>query len=156
MTSTRITPALEAELQALAGQLGCEVAHVEFRGGILQIVLDREPGTITLQDCEAFSKLASAALDLEDFGRGRYLLEVSSPGLDRQLYRPRDFERFRGREIRVTFFEGAERRKRTVVGRLASFEEVGGGTATVVEPDGAEHRIPMSDVKAARLVAELP
>lgn len=156
MPTTRITPTLESELQALAAQIGCEVAHTEFRGGVLQVVLDRDPGSITLQDCEAFSRMASATLDLEDFGRDRYLLEVSSPGLDRQLYRPRDYERFCGREVRVTFLEGSERKKRTVVGRLAHYDDAGPGLATVVEPTGAEHRIPMSDVKIARLVAELP
>lgn len=155
MPSTRITAALEAELQALAAQLGCEVAHLEFRGGVLQVVLDREPGAISLQDCEAFSKMASGALDLEDFGQARYVLEVSSPGLDRQLHRARDYHRFRGRQVRVTFFEGAERKKRTIVGSLAAFEDAGGGVATVVEAGGAEHRIPLADIKMARLVPEL-
>jgi ribosome maturation factor RimP len=156
MATTRITTDLETELQAVAAQLGCEVDRVEFRGGVLQIVLDRFPGTVTLQDCEAFSKLAGAVLDLEDFGRDRYVLEVSSPGLDRQLHRPRDFERFQERDVRVTFVTGEERKKRTVVGRLASWDGAGGGIATVVEPAGEEHRIPLSDIKTARLVVELP
>jgi ribosome maturation factor RimP len=156
MATTRISAPLEGELQALAGQLGCELLHLMFRGGVLRAVLDREPGGVTLQDCEAFSKSASALLDLEDFGRDRYVLEVSSPGLDRELYRARDYERFRGRDVRVTFFEGAERKKRTVVGRLASWDDSSGGLATVIEAGGGEHRIPMADIKVARLVAELP
>jgi ribosome maturation factor RimP len=118
-------------------------------------VLDRDPGGISLQDCEAFSKMASGALDLEDFGQARYVLEVSSPGLDRQLHRPRDYHRFRGRQVRVTFFEGAERKKRTIVGTLATFEDAAGGIATVVEEGGAEHRLALADIKMARLVPEL-
>jgi ribosome maturation factor RimP len=155
MATTRITAPLETELQSVAGQLGCELLHISFRGGVLQAVLDRENGGVTLQDCESFSKLASAVLDLEDFGRDRYVLEVSSPGLDRELYRPRDYERFRGREVRVTFLEGSERKKRTVVGRLASWQDASGGLATVVEASGAEHHIPLSDIKVAKLVAQL-
>ena len=156
MATTRISAPLETELQSVAGQLGCELLHISFRGGVLQAVLDRENGGVTLQDCESFSKLASAVLDLEDFGRDRYVLEVSSPGLDRELYRPRDYERFRGREVRVTFFEGSERKKRTVVGRLASVDGQGGGLVTVIEASGDEHHIPMADIKVAKLVPELP
>ena len=58
---------------------------------------------VSLGDCEHVAKQASALLDVLDFGNGRYLLEVSSPGLDRQLYRPGDYRRFLGRLARVTY-----------------------------------------------------
>jgi hypothetical protein len=113
---------------------------------VLRLVLDRPPGPaaadprtaapdsprvpevggVSLGDCEHVAKQTSALLDLLDFGNGRYLLEVSSPGLDRQLYRPSDYERFSGRLARITYETAASGdaaasgapRRRTVVARL--------------------------------------
>src|SRR6185369_3709461 len=75
---------LQPELEAIAESAGCELVHVEIKGGVLRLFLDKPEG-ITLADCEHVSKLASAYLDVVDFGKSRYVLEVSSPGLDRQL-----------------------------------------------------------------------
>lgn len=107
----------------------------------------KAPG-VSLADCELVAKQASALLDVLDFGNGHYLLEVSSPGLDRQLYGPADYRRFLGRLARITYeIEAAAgpvapagparqaarfgagskspapagRRRRTVVARLADF-----------------------------------
>lgn len=149
---------LERELTAVAERAGCELVHAEFKGGVLRLYIDRPEGGVTLADCELVSKQVSPLLDVLDFGAGRYTLEVSSPGLDRQLYTARDFERFVGRKVRVTFFEDGG--KRTVVGRLEAFEpEPGGGTATVTEEESgsgsAAHAIPLADVSVARLEIEL-
>lgn len=149
---------LERELAAVAERAGCELVHAEFKGGVLRLFIDRPEEGVTLADCELVSKQVSPLLDVLDFGSGRYTLEVSSPGLDRQLYRARDFERFVGRKVRVTFFEDGG--KRTVVGRLEAFDDdEGGGTATVAEEDrgaaSATHAIPLSDVSVARLEIEL-
>ncbi|HRU10899.1 MAG TPA: ribosome maturation factor RimP, partial [Thermoanaerobaculia bacterium] len=116
--ATKIDAELVAELESLAAASGCELVHCEFKGGVLRLFIDRPDG-VTLEDCEHVSRQASALLDVADFGSSRYTLEVSSPGLDRQLYRPRDYQRFAGRRVRVTYRpEAAEARKRTVVGRL--------------------------------------
>lgn len=147
---------LERELTAVAEGAGCELVHAEFKGGVLRLFIDRPEG-VTLADCETVSKQASALLDVLDFGTGRYLLEVSSPGLDRQLYRARDYERFVGRKVRVTWFDDGG--KRTVVGRLEAFDPAGGGTATVAEEGpgrpAASHHIPLADVAVARLEVEI-
>jgi ribosome maturation factor RimP len=145
---------LERELAAVAASAGCELVHAEFKGGVLRLFIDRPEG-VTLADCEAVSKQVSALLDVLDFGAGRYLLEVSSPGLDRQLYRARDYERFVGRKVRVTWFTGGG--KRTVVGRLEAFDPAGGGAATVAEEGAAaaSHVIPLADVAVARLEIEI-
>jgi ribosome maturation factor RimP len=103
------------------------------------------------------SKQVSAYLDVADWGRGRYTLEVTSPGLDRELLRPKDYEQFAGSQVRVTWRppEG----KRTVVGTLERFvpaTEDPGGTAAIVvavAPDQAHH-IPLPSIDAARLVPE--
>lgn len=87
----------------LTDSFGIEVVEVEFVGSgrsILRVYLDK-PGGITLDDCADVSRELSAVLDVEDFIPGSYLLEVSSPGLDRPLRKPSDFERFRGNQARV-------------------------------------------------------
>jgi ribosome maturation factor RimP len=156
-----VPPELAAELAAIAAGAGCELAHMELKGNVLRLVLDRESeGGITLADCEHVSKQASAVLDLADFGSGRYVLEVSSPGLDRELYGPRDYRRFTGRLVRVTY-ETPEGKKRTVTGRLTAFtgsEETGGGPGTatvVVEKTGEELQLGLDRIRLARLEIEL-
>src|SRR5690349_9446948 len=92
-TPSRIAE-LTPELEQIATAAGCELLHVELKGGILRLVLDKPDGGVNLEDCQHVSKQASALLDVLDFGKSRYVLEVTSPGPDRQLYRPRDYERF--------------------------------------------------------------
>jgi ribosome maturation factor RimP len=128
-----VPPEVERELCELAVASGCQLEHVEFKGGVLRLILDRPEGGVTLADCEHVAKQASALLDVLDFGRGRYVLEVGSPGLDRPLYRPRDYRRFLGSLARITFDDPETGRKKTVVGRLKAFTpgepgEGGGGT----------------------------
>jgi len=150
MSRNSIPPALEQELSAIAAEQGCELVHVAFKGGTLQIMLDHPDG-VTLAHCEAVSKQASALLDVEDFGSARYVLEVTSPGLDRPLYRPADYQRFLGRRLRVTFRQGPERVKRTIGGTLESFDP-DRQIANVREEDGgSELSIPLSDIQSARL-----
>lgn len=146
---------LEAEFAAIATHAGCELVHTEFAGGTLRLFIDRPEGGVTLADCELVSKLVSALLDVVDFGARRYVLEVSSPGLDRPLYRARDYERFTGKLVRVTYF-AAEGGKRTVVGRLDEVRPVGEGEITVtVTETGERVDLPLGWIKAARLEIEL-
>jgi ribosome maturation factor RimP len=154
MPSTALTPDLLAELAAVAEAHGCELLHAEFRGGTLRIFLDREGG-VRLEDCESVSKEVSPVLDVADFGRGRYTLEVSSPGLDRRLYGPRDWERFGGRRIRVRFVDPTTGRRATVVGRLVRFSP----ESQQIELSEMEARgdlvLRLADVEQARLEPEL-
>ena len=154
MGSHVVDQALEQELRAAARDVACELLHVAFKGGVLQVVLDHPDG-VTLEHCEAVSKQASTLLDTEDFGADRYVLEVTSPGLDRQLFGPDDYRRFAGHRVRVTHFATEGGRKATVVGELAAFDESAGDAIRVVEETGVEHRIPLSEIKLARLVPEL-
>jgi len=158
----RLDRDLMAEFEAIADSAGLELVHAEFRGGNLRIFIDRPDGGIDLSDCEWVSKQVSALLDVVDFGRQRYVLEVSSPGLDRQLYRPRDYERFTGHKVRVTFF-AAESGKRTVVGRLERFRpaepedadgDASGGEITLEVDDGERLELSLADVQVARLEIE--
>src|ERR1700736_5244409 len=91
---------------------GLEVVEVEMRGAgksrRLRIVIDRpgsldQPGGVTHEDCANLSREVSTILDVEDVvPGGSYSLEVSSPGLDRKLTRPADFERFTGSRVKLT------------------------------------------------------
>jgi ribosome maturation factor RimP len=147
------------EIEKIAEATGCELVHAELKGGTLRLFLDKPEG-VSLADCEHVSKLVSAYLDVVDFGKGRYLLEVSSPGLDRQLYRPRDYERFLGRLARVALTEPATGARRTVVGRLQEFHpseasDEDGLVVVVDEKSGERTETRLRDIRSARLEIEL-
>jgi ribosome maturation factor RimP len=150
---------LRVEIEAIAESAGCELVHAEFKGGVLRLFIDRPDGGVGLGDCETVSKQVSALLDVVDFGSRRYVLEVSSPGLDRQLYRAQDYQRFTGRLVRVTWF-APEGGKRTVVGRLDELRPPPEGRTeseiTVVDSQSGErYDIPLGNVSVARLEIEL-
>jgi ribosome maturation factor RimP len=145
---------LVTELQAIADGTGCELVRVEFKGGILRLVLDREPGGVSHEECASVSRQASALLDVVDFGPARYTLEVSSPGLDRQLYNAGDYSRFTGRLARITL-QPPGKPKRTVVARLAGFDPANGGQVTVTDEKGETQVIALPHVLKARLEIEL-
>jgi ribosome maturation factor RimP len=150
-----LNPTIESELQRIAERDGCELLEVEFKGGVLRFVIDH-PGGVTLEHCESYSRQASAVLDVEDFGAGSYLLEVSSPGLDRKLYGARDYRRFTGRLVRVTFRVPETGRKRTVVGTLEEYSEAGGGRLALIERERSERiELPLEQVALARLEIDL-
>lgn len=157
----RLDADLLAEFDAIAASAGLDLVHAEFKGGQLRIYIDRPDGGVTLSDCEHVSRQVSALLDVVDFSAQRYVLEVSSPGLDRQLYRPRDYERFTGHRVKVTFFAPEDGAKRTVVGRLEEFRPTGpegsdDGEITVTVEEGGEHlRVPLANVKVARLEIDI-
>jgi ribosome maturation factor RimP len=125
-----------------------------------------EVAGVSLADCEHVAKQTSALLDVLDFSNGRYLLEVSSPGLDRQLYRPSDYRRFLGRLARVTYSEAASPadpgvpHRRTVVARLSAFHPPAGaqdaGAVTLIDDRTGERlTLKLEDVRLARLEVEL-
>jgi len=106
--------------ERVAASNGLEVAEVEFRGGggkarMLRVYIDK-PAGVTHEDCANVSHEMGTILDVEDaVPEGSYTLEVSSPGLDRKLTKPADFERFVGSRVKVMtrepiagnrFFEG--------------------------------------------------
>ncbi len=115
-----VVETVRALAEPIATDLGMEVVDVEFRreggGWVLRLYLDK-PGGVTLDDCAAMSQELSAVLDVEDPIEHPYHLEVSSPGATRPLKTDRDFERFRGRRVRVSTYEKIGDRK-TFVGKL--------------------------------------
>ena len=155
-----ITPDLEREFAEIAASVGCELLKAEFAGGSLKLVLDRPDGVVTLDDCQLVSKQVSSLLDVVDFGRSRYLLEVSSPGLDRELVADRDWERFVGSLVKVTWQDETAPSGATLVARLVEYRrgETGEaeGEALLVDPGtGRQARIRRGNIKRARLEPEL-
>ena len=145
-----------SELSSVAERNGCELIHVHYAGGVLRLVLDRPEG-VTLQECETVSRDASIVLDALDFGNGRYTLEVSSPGLDRELYRDHDYHRFTGSRVKVTWRDPETGSKRTDVGMLTSFNAPAENVTASIDLDvGADcMNIRMADVITTRLEPEL-
>ena len=156
----RMGNAIDSELlhrlERLAASHSCELLEAAFRGGRLQLVIDHEDG-VTHERCAEISREASVLLDAENFGpTSGYVLEVSSPGLDRELYGPRDYERFRGHRVKVTFTDPGTRSRRTVRGLLEGLSVEHPGTALVLEDDSGD-TLPLAidSIHKARLLVEL-
>lgn len=131
--------------------LGLECWGVEFisqgKHSVLRVYIDSENG-ITLEDCEKVSRQVSGVLDVEDPIATEYTLEVSSPGMDRPLFRLDQFERFAGNMIAVKLrmaFEG----KRKYQGVLKGVE----GDEVVIAVDDHELLLPYELIDKANVVA---
>ena len=148
--------------ERVARSEGLEVFDVEWKIGkqrMLRIYLDRPPGPanpegagITHKDCERVSEQLSVILDVEDLvpGKSGYILEVSSPGLDRKLIKPADYERFTGRLARIWLNEPVEKQS-YFEGRLAGYAD---GVVKLAVRDH-EIAVPYSGIRKANLVVEL-
>src|SRR5256884_5849482 len=112
--------------ERVAASTGLEIVEVELRGGgksrMLRIFIDK-PGGVTHEDCANLSREVGTILDVEDVIPGAsYLLEVSSPGLDRTLIRPADYERFTGSRVKLTTRQPVNGNHH-VEGRLETFQQ---------------------------------
>jgi ribosome maturation factor RimP len=139
--------------ERVAHSLGLEVVDVEWKVGrdrFLRVYIDKPEG-VSHKDCEAVSNQLSVMLDVEDLvpGPQHYILEVSSPGLDRKLTKPAEFERFAGRLARISTIEPVENQK-FFEGRLAG---VAGGKVQI-EVQGRVIAVPMEGIRKANLVVE--
>ena len=150
--TTVLTTEIQSELHSIAERCGCELIHMDFAGGLLRLVLDGPEG-VTIEHCESVSREASAMLDVCDFGSGHYTLEVSSPGLDRELYRIEDYERFSGSRARVTWTDPETRRQRTDAG-VMTFEGSSEEPSIRLEIGESSTTIQISDISKARLDPE--
>jgi len=138
--------------ERVAGSLGMEVVDVEWKVGkerFLRVYIDKPEG-ISHKDCEAVSNQFSVILDVEDLVPGpHYILEVSSPGLDRKLTKPAEFTRFVGRMARISTIEPVENQK-FFEGRLAGFAD----GKVQIEVQGRVIALPMEGIRKANLVVE--
>ncbi len=144
--------------ERVAASEGMEVLDVEFRKGprsLLRIFIDK-PAGITHQDCEVMSTQVGAILDVEDLvpGSSSYTLEVSSPGVERRLTKPADYQRFAGRKVKLILKEPVSSPpRRLLVGRLEGLQN---GVVTVTPDQGGDGpvQLPLENVDRANLVFE--
>lgn len=151
MTSKR--EQLEELLAPVVESLGCELWGIEYqthgRNALLRIYIDSEDG-VAVEDCEKVSRQASAVLDVEDPISGRYTLEVSSPGLDRPLYKLNQYERFVGAQIEVRLRMPLDGQRKWR-GLLAGVE----GEEVVLRVDGEnEYLLPVDSIERAKVIPQ--
>ena len=150
----------------VASALGIEVVEVEMRGGgkarTLRITIDKPEG-VTHEDCAVVSRDVSTILDVENTVPGAsYTLEVSSPGLDRKLARPEDYQRFTGSRLKVMTRDPVNG-NRHFEGRLQSFEAGKLTLETIPKKKpkpghavpGEKIEIDLANVEKANLVPEI-
>jgi ribosome maturation factor RimP len=144
----------------VAATLGLEIFDVQFRreagGMVLRIQVDR-PGpastvddSVSIEDCARVSRDLSAILDVEDTIPSAYILEVSSPGLDRPLRQADDYRRFAGRRAKVVMREAIDGQG-FFKGRLAGLDE---HDVLIDADDGRRHRVPLTAITRANLEVE--
>ena len=113
------TEYIKEVLEADIARLGCKVWGLELFGRrsnqTLRIYIDKNEG-ISVEDCERVSKHVSKVLDAENDFSENYMLEVSSPGLDRKFFYKEQYKEYLNESLKVTFFD--TQNKRTVTGRL--------------------------------------
>jgi ribosome maturation factor RimP len=152
-------------LAPVAEDLGYELIGVEYLPGsraCVRLYIDRlskEFGGVSVDDCAAMSRAVSALLDVEDPIPGKYTLEVSSPGLDRPLFKQEDFSRHAGQRARVRMqnpLPGSApavpggRPQRNFLGLLKGVE----GQDVLLETETGEVRLPYADIDKAHLEPE--
>ena len=154
-----ILGSVTAMARQILDSMGMELVEVEYvragRDAVLRLFIDREGG-VTLDDCADVSHELSAVLDVEDVIPCQYTLEVSSPGLDRPLKKPSDYERFAGRLVKVKTYEpmqdDAGNRRKTFLGHLEGLVD---GVVRIRLTEGQTASIPLDRVAKANLEFEM-
>jgi ribosome maturation factor RimP len=134
--------------------MGYELVGVEFSGGTshgtLRVYIDREDG-VNIDDCANISHQISAILDVEEPIQQAYDLEVSSPGVDRPLFKVTDFERFSGQPVKIKMSTGLDGR-RNFKGVLQGVID---SRFIEIEVDGEVFQLPLTDIGKANLIGQL-
>lgn len=145
-----ITKLLEEMALKVTTGMGIELVDVEYfpAGNRSRVVvyIDK-PGGVFIEDCEEVNKALGEILDREDPIPSSYLLEVSSPGVERPLKKPEDYKRFKGNYVKIKTFNKINDRK-NFAGILKDFEK----NLVVIEIDTGEHyTIPLQEIAKANL-----
>ena len=146
MAKQQVEDAVEAIVQELLKDQDVielvDVEYVKEHDWYLRVYIDKEGG-IDIEDCQALSEKLEEALDKGDVVPDSYILEVSSPGIDRVLRKPRDFTREQGKKVDVTLYAPRDGKK-LIVGELTGFD------GDAIELDGAA-KIAQADIAQVRL-----
>jgi ribosome maturation factor RimP len=157
-------PEIQTELEGRLGDLGYELVEVRWGGSVrrpqLKVRIDRPgsgPGAgVTVDECALVSRALEPWLDQHEALSEGYVLEVSSPGVERPLVRARDFERFRGERVAVIGRRVLLGRSTRLEGELLGLEEEGTEHEAVLLrlPGGEEVGVPRAEIRRAHLVFE--
>lgn len=144
---------IKTVIQPILSSMGLELVDIEHKQGagrvLLRIFIDKEQG-LTIQDCEDASVYLGRALDVEDVMATPYILEVSSPGLDRPLKKREDYDRATGKKVRIKL-QNAISGQWVMVGRLANVLPDG---ISFESSEGGCQEIPFENIRNARLEVE--
>lgn len=150
MTAMDVGEKIKAIVEPVIDSMGFELVRVTYGGDRrpkLQIMAERSDGSMTVDDCAILSQELSAVLDVEDPIESDYVLEVSSPGIDRPLTRRKDFERWAGFEAKLEMRAPIEGRRR-FTGRLKGLED----DRVVLRLEDSDVRLPLAEIQKAKLV----
>ena len=140
----------EALITPILDSMGSELVDVEFvkEAGewYLRSYIDKEGG-ITINDCEAVSRLFSEKLDEEDFIEESYIMEVSSPGLGRPLKKEKDYKRSMGKELEIRTYKAIDREKE-FYGILQAYDD---SSVTIETEEGTTRTFDKKDIALIRL-----
>ena len=143
---------VEQLAEALVVSEGMELVDLEFRREgrrwMLRLFIDKDGG-VTLDDCASISRELGDLLDVKDVVPQSYVLEVSSPGLDRRLRKKEHFSRFAGQKVRLRLIAPIDGRK-NIVGELEGLEDE---KVIVAAPEG-RYSIAMKEIAKANLIYE--
>jgi len=144
---------LRSPIEAAVQGLGYELVGIEYhpqgRRSLLRVYIDTPDG-VNVDDCERASRQISSALDVDDPIPGQYMLEVSSPGLDRPLFTAEHFQRFSGNRVKLRVSPPLDGR-RNFSGVLVGMRD----DAVVIVQDDEEVEVPLQHIEQARLVPGL-
>lgn len=139
----------EALLAPIVEQAGFELVDVEYvkeaGSWYLRGYIDK-PGGITVNDCEAVSRIFSDKLDEDDFIEDSYIMEISSPGLDRPLKKEKDFARSVGREVEIRTYRPVEKKKE-FSGMLTAYDD----NSVTVDEEGRQRTFDRKEIALIRL-----
>ena len=156
MAKEKITDIIYDLAFPLAKEKGLDIYDVEFKkegsGHVLRVILDtledaENEQYVSINDCEDVSRILSDILDEKDPIKEAYVLEVTSPGLDRPLKKEKDFIRFKGKSVDISLYKAVNGSK-VVTGILSSYEN---GNVTVKLPDESLCTIEKNDISSVKL-----
>jgi ribosome maturation factor RimP len=153
------TERIRALAEPIAADLGLEILEIELLGStprqVLRVYLDSpsEERPVSVADCEAVSRRLGDVLEAHEAVRGRYMLEVSSPGINRPLTKPEHFRRVVGGRVRVRLREPHDGAVRNLVGRLAAFDS---DQLAIETDDGRRWDVGFEQVQKANFEYEFP
>jgi ribosome maturation factor RimP len=148
----RTTIELHKLIEPVVEGLGYELVGIEYTGnqqGVLRVYIDHEQG-VGVGDCQKVSYQVSGVLDVEDPIAGQYSLEISSPGLDRPLFKAADFERFSGQQAVIRLLAPVDGRRK-YTGTLQGLED---NQVVLLTETGEELGFLLEQIDRARLVPD--